>query len=126
MALTAVTTTVTVAITDGDGLNTGDFMLTIADTVNATMTELPETVVSGSITVSNTEIVVTISGVEPMAVVAANPEFEPLIGQPQTLTYTLSDDDSELTVASPLLPVLLGPTHTELTLTKEMASTASR
>ena len=118
MDLTDVTTTVTAVITDGDGLNTGDLMLTVADTVSATMTELLETVVSGSITVSKTEIVVTISGVEPMAVVDANPAFAPLLAQPQTLTYTLSDDDSELTVASTLLPILLGPTHTELTFTK--------
>ena len=116
MALTPVKTTVTAVITDGDGLNTGDLMLTVADTVSGTMTE---TVVSGSITVSKTEIVVTISGVEPMAVVDANPDaFAPLLAQPQTLTYTLSDDDSELTVASSLLPILLGPTHTELTFTK--------
>ena len=96
------------------------FMLTISDTVVATMQQGSPIAVSGTFTVDSSTIEVTVTDTQPPQAAAA---FSNLLSDPQDLTWKLMGN--ELKVSSPLLPVLLGPTHTELTLTKEMASTAS-
>ena len=80
------------------------------------------TTVMGDIEVTSTEITVSDVAVEPMAVLAALPqELAAGLTAGLMLTYTLSDDGSELTIGNAaLFTVLLGAT--EIKLTKEMAS----
>ena len=111
-------TTVTAGIAAGDKANTGSFSLEISDAVAARPVQAPPVSVTGTIEVDASEIKVTITALTPEAL-KANPAVSPLTQGPQTLTYKLMDN--KLTVASPLLPVLLGdPTHAgSLTLTKQ-------
>ena len=104
------------------GTNKGTVMLTITDSPAVTPGPVE---VTGNIEVTAT--VITVSGimVEPMLVLAAIPGGAELITQDQPLTYDRSDDGSELTVSNAaLFTALLGAT--EITLTKQMASPASR
>ena len=72
------------------------------------------TTVMGDIEVTSTEITVSDVAVEPQELAAG-------LTAGLTLTYTLSDDGSELTIGNAaLFTVLLGAT--EIKLTKEMAS----
>ena len=81
--------------------------------------------VTGDIEVTATDITVSDVMVEPMALLTANPTLAAGLAQGLTLTYDRSDDGSKLTVGNAVLfTALLGVT--EVTLTKEMASTASR
>ena len=84
--------------------------------------------VMGSIEVTATEIKVSDIMVDPPTAVTLLPEgAAAVLAQPQTLTYELSGDGSNLEVSNTtLFPVLLGPSNTELTLTKQTASTSSR
>ena len=118
--LTAVTTAVTADVTR-TGTNKGSVSLTIADTPSGLVAT---TTVTGDIEVTSTEITVSGIMVNPMAVLAAVPGGAELVAQDQTLTYTLSDDGSELTVSAALFTALL--TVTEVELTKEPASAATR
>ena len=126
MALTAVKTTVEVMIKAGDKANTGDFSLTIADTVVATMTPGPQVTVSGTIKVTSKVITVSVTDVKPQAALEANQEVATLLAVPQDLNYELTDN--ELKVHSAVLAELLaGATvmeqpftaDTKLTLTKQ-------
>ena len=96
------------------GTNQGTVSLTISQ-VGVT-DESMTTKVSGSIEVTSSEI--TVSDV---SVVPPDPATAPLLADGLTLTYVLSDDESEVTVGNAMLfPALLGPTNSEITLTKQM------
>ena len=103
------------------GTNKGTVSLTIVDTPTGAPMGVTTTVM-GDIEVTSTEITVSDVAVEPMAVLAALPqELAAGLTAGLTLTYTLSDDGSELTIGNAaLFTVLLGAT--EIKLTKEMAS----
>ena len=101
------------------GTNQGDVSLTISTgpvgVTDGTM--IMTTTIKGSIEVTSSEI--TVSDV---SVVPPNPTIAPALADGLTLTYDLSDDESEVTVGNAVLfPVLLGPTNSEITLTKQMA-----
>ncbi len=122
MTTDAGTTTAVAAEITRTGTNKGTVSLTITDTPAVPPGPVE---VTGNIEVTAT--VITVSGimVNPMAVLAALPGGAELLTQDQPLTYERSDDGSELTVGNAtLFTALLG--RTEITLTKEMASTASR
>ena len=116
-ALVDAKTTVTATITAGDKANTGGFALAISDVVASPAVAGPGISVSGTIEVDASEIEVTITGILPEGITAADSRINALTQTPQTLTYKLMA--SELKVSSPLLPILLGEAHTELTLTKQ-------
>ena len=125
--LVATKTTVTATVMTGDTANTGDLKLTIVEEVADPGLPRPEISASGEIEVTATEIMVSDVAVNPLTVLAALPQelAAGLTTEGLTLTYTLSDDGSELTVGNAaLFTVLLGAA--EIKLTKEMASTSSR
>ena len=111
-------------IAAGDMANMGTLTLSFAGTGVVSMEQGPTTTVIGNIAVDASTITVTISAVDPPpdptdpnALIA-----QQVLATPQQLTYTLSEDGNTLTVGSTLFSVLLGPTVTEITLTKGMAS----
>ena len=100
------------------GTNQGAVSLTISTgpvgVTDETMIET--TTVSGSIEVTSSEIMVS-----DISVVPPNPAIAQALADGLTLTYDLSDDESEVTVGNAVLfPALLGPTNSEITLTKQM------
>ena len=105
MALTAVKTTVEVMIKAGDKANVGEFSLTVADTVAATMTPGPQVAVSGTIKVTSKVISVSVTGVNPPAAVDPTSPAGQLLAVEQDLNYELADN--ELTVHSAVLATLL-------------------
>ncbi|MCY4442168.1 MAG: hypothetical protein OXE53_18415 [Deltaproteobacteria bacterium] len=101
------------------GTNQGAVSLTISTgPVGVTdETMIVTNTVSGSIEVTATEIMVS-----DVSVVPPNPAIAQALADGLTLTYDLSDDESEVTVGNAVLfPALLGPTNSEITLTKQMA-----
>ena len=109
--------TITVEITDGEGVNKGAFSLTVADTATLPPIEI-ETEASGSFTATASEITVMVSMISPTAV-AANPQLGELGKAPIKISYELDGD--ELEISSALL-VGLGATTAampNLTLTKQ-------
>ena len=126
MVLTGVKTAVTAEVTR-TGTNKGAVSLKIADTPTGAPMPIATTTVTGDIEVTATEIMVSDVAVDPLTVLTALPQelAAGLTTEGLTLTYTLSDDGSELTVGNAaLFTVLLGAA--EIKLTKEMASTSSR
>ena len=100
------------------GTNKGAVSLTInTGPVGATEAMMMATTVSGSIEVTSSEITVSDVSVDP-----PDPAIAQALAAGLTLTYDLSDDESEVTVGNAVLfPTLLGPTNSEITLTKQMA-----
>ena len=111
---------ITATIAAGDMANTGTLELVLVPTIVVTMQQGDTYTVTGTIAVDTSAITVTITGFEPLS--GAPPELAQMLGAPQEATYAVSEDGSMLTVGSALFPVLLGPTFTEITLTREMAS----
>ena len=110
---------VTATVTAGDMVNMGTLELVVVPTV--AMQPGPPITVSGTIEVDAAEITVTITGVVPEPTGQQAQILAGLLATPQTLTYTLSEDGSMLTVGNAtLLPILVG--SASITLTKEMAS----
>ena len=111
---------ITAIIEAGDMANMGTLTLSVVSTVVITMDQGDPTIVTGNIAVDASAVTVNITAVDPppdptdpnAAVILAE------IAKPQTLTYTLSDDGNTLTVGSALFAILLGPTVTEIMLTK--------
>ena len=109
----------------GDMANMGTLTLGIVPTVLITMEEGDPITVIGQIEVDASTITVTIQAVDPPPDPTTDPNAGVILAalaEPQTLTYTLSDDGSTLTVGSALFAILLGPTVTEITLTKAASS----
>ena len=125
MVLTDVTTAVTAEVTR-TGTNKGAVSLKIAETPDGAPMPVATTKVTGDIEVTATEIMVSNVMVDPSTVLETLPEeLAAGLTEGLTLTYMRSDDGSELTVGNAaLFTALLG--RTEITLTKEMASTAIR
>ena len=112
-----VTTTVT-AIVTRSGTNKGTVALEITN-VPPSLTVPPQIDVTGDIAVTDTKITVSSVMVEPMEL-TADPTLSAVVAQGIELTYEHSDDGSKLTVSNTeLFSILLGPTHTKLTLTKQ-------
>ena len=104
------------------GTNKGTVSLTIVDTPTAVPAAAQTTEVTGTIEVTADDISVSDVAADPPTVLAALP---PAVAAGLTLTYTLADDGSELTVGNAaLFTALLGVT--EVKLTKETASTTAR
>ena len=122
-ATVSVMTAVVAEITR-TGTNKGTVSLTIANA--PALPNAPAKIdVEGNIEVTADKITVSDIEVVPEEAVAGLPGGAGALAQGLTLTYELSDDGSELTVGNAtLFAALLG--RTEITLTKEMASTASR
>ena len=115
---------ITAMIEAGDMANMGNLTLDIVPTLLITMQQGDPFLVTGDIAVDAAAITVTITAVEPSPD-PADPTTTVILAalaEPQTLTYTLSEDGNMLTVGSALFAVLLAPTVTEITLTKGMAS----
>ena len=114
--------TITVTITDDEGVNKGAFSLTVADTVAPSPMPI-ETAASGSFTATASEITVMVTDISPTTVADAYPE----LGQaPIKISYEIDGD--ELEISSVLLVTLRATSEAmpNLTLTKEMASTSGR
>lgn len=107
-----VTTAVEAVVTRTD-TNKGTVSLTATSPVATTG-------VTGKIEVTATEIKVTDVEVTPREALGQLPGGAAALAQGLTLTYDLSDNGNELTVGNDtLFPVILVPTVTEVTLTKQ-------
>ena len=118
MPIPNIPTSVTVAIEDGEGVNKGTFSITVVNTIPAPpapMETMVETEVSGSFSVTATEIIVTLE----MIPGAAPSSVQDMKDIPLTGEWKLMDN--ELTITSRLL-VAFGVAPQEmpsLTLTKQ-------
>ena len=118
-AMVSVMTLVAAEITR-TGTNKGTVSLTISDSPAVPPGPVE---VTGNIEVTATEITVSDVMVDPQDVLDAVTGGDELLAQGVTLMYDLTDDGNQLEVTnSTLFPVLLTPTTTKLTLTKQMAS----
>ena len=115
--LTSVTTTVKVMFVDGDGLNSGEFTLTVSNTLQGTDQAVPGLSISGSLEVDAEEITATIKDVKPSEAAALIPAD--VRNEPQTLQYDLTFGDTKLTVSGRLVPALLAPEFKALAFDKE-------
>ena len=115
---------ITAMIEAGDMADMGSLTLGIVPTLLITMQPGDPILVTGDIAVDAAAITVTITAVDPPPDPAepTTPLVLAALAEPQTLTYTLSEDGNTLTVGSALFAILLAPTVTEITFTKGMAS----
>ena len=116
------TFTVTAEVTRTD-TNKGSISQTIVGTPTGATASQPPIKVAGSFEIDATEITVSDIRVEPMTILEQSPTIAQLLTKDVTLTYKLADGGSKLTVGSEVLfPVLIGPTTTEITLTRQTGS----